>query len=549
VRGVHSNHMRRVRSLSAAITIIAVCALVGGLFGRAALSAQDQVPDQYKVFTAALKAVEEKYVGDFESDRLVYSAITGMLQTLDPHSSFMDPRSFAQMRERQEGRYYGLGITINVVDGDVTVFNVFEGSPAYQKGLRRGDVIVLIEGEATKGWNTDQAVRKLRGPKGTSVNIAIRRATYDEPIKLAVMRDEVHIPTVPAAIMLDATTGYIKLQDFGENTDPELGRALRELTQKGMKRLVFDLRGNPGGALDQAIRVSNRFLPKGNLIVYTRGRVANSDQDYRATETSDFLNLPMVTLVSRTSASASEIVAGALQDHDRSLIVGETTFGKALVQSVYRLSQGAGAAITTARYYTPSGRMIQRPWDGTFDEYLTYIYRDQDGNKAHKESDLKYTDSGRKVYGGGGIEPDRRFDGPSEGFNPTRFGRSIAARNLFDAYAQQFSRRGDTRLTRQGGKIRELDPNYEVTDQMLGEFKALVQKSPIVFDEASWQKDLDFIKAMIHREIDMDLFGVAVAHANLAKRDPQLQYALGLFPEAQQLLESGRQAQSRRAAR
>jgi carboxyl-terminal processing protease len=541
--------MRRVRSLSAAFTIVGVCALVGGLFGRAALSAQDQVPDQYKVFTAALKAVEEKYVGDFESDRLVYSAITGMLQTLDPHSSFMDPRSFAQMRERQEGRYYGLGITINVVDGDVTVFNVFEGSPAYQKGLRRGDVIVLIEGETTKGWNTDQAVRKLRGPKGTSVNIAIRRATYDEPIKLAVMRDEVHIPTVPASIMLDSTTGYIKLQDFGENTDQELGRALRELTQKGMKRLVFDLRGNPGGALDQAIRVSNRFLPKGNLIVYTRGRVANSDQDYRATETSDFLSLPMVTLVSRTSASASEIVAGALQDHDRSLIVGETTFGKALVQSVYRLSQGAGAAITTARYYTPSGRMIQRPWDGTFDEYLTYIYRDQDGNKTHKESDLKLTDSGRKVYGGGGIEPDRRFDGPSDGFNPTRFGRSIAARNLFDVYAQQFSRRGDARLTRQGGKIRELDPNYEVTDAMIAEFKALVQKSPIVFDEASWQKDLDFIRAMIHREIDMDLFGVALAYANLAKHDPQLQYALGLFPEAQQLLESGRQAQSRRAAK
>jgi carboxyl-terminal processing protease len=541
--------MRSVRSISAAITIIAVCALVGGLFGRAALSAQDQVPDQYKVFTAALKAVEEKYVGEVQSDRLVYSAITGMLQTLDPHSSFMDPRSFAQMRERQEGRYYGLGITINVVDGDVTVFNVFEGSPAYQKGMRRGDVIVLIEGETTKGWNTEQAVRKLRGPKGTSVNIAIRRTTYDEPIKLAVMRDEVHIPTIPASIMLDASTGYIKLQDFGENTDQELGRALRDLTQKGMKRLVLDLRGNPGGALDQAIKVSNRFLPKGNLIVYTRGRVANSDQDYRATESSDYLNLPMVTMVSRTSASASEIVSGALQDHDRSLIVGETTFGKALVQSVYRLSQGAGAAITTARYYTPSGRMIQRPWDGTFDEYLTYIYREQDKNATHKESELKYTDSGRKVYGGGGIEPDRRFDGPSDGFNPTRFGRSIAARNLFDNYAQQFTRRGDTRISRTGGKIRELDPNFDVTDAMLAEFKAIVQKSPIVFDEASWQKDLDYIKAMIHREIDLDLFGVAVAYQNLAKRDPQLQYALGLFPEAQQLLESGRQAQSRRAAK
>jgi carboxyl-terminal processing protease len=541
--------MWSVRSLSAAGSIIAVSAVVGGLFGRAALVAQDQVPDQYKVFTAALKAVEENYVGEVESDRLVYSAITGMLQTLDPHSSFMDPRSFAQMRERQEGRYYGLGITINVVDGDVTVFNVFEGSPAYQRGLRRGDVIVLIEGETTKGWNTEQAVRKLRGPKGTSVNIAIRRATYDEPIKLAVMRDEVHIPTIPAAIMLDASTGYIKVQDFGENTDPELGRALRELTQKGMKRLVLDLRGNPGGALDQAIKVSNRFLPKGKLIVYTRGRVANSDQDYRATESSDYLNLPMVTLVSRTSASASEIVSGALQDHDRSLIVGETTFGKALVQSVYRLSQGAGAAITTARYYTPSGRLIQRPWDGTFDEYMTYVLREQDANKVHKESDLKYTDSGRKVYSGGGIDPDRRFDGPSDGFNPTRLGRSIAARTLFDNYAQQFSRRGDTRISRTGGQTRELDPGFEITDAMLAEFKALVQKSPILFDEASWQKDLEFIKAMIHREIDMDLFGVSVAYQNLAKRDPQLQFALGLFPEAQQLLDTSRQAQGRRAAK
>src|SRR5215510_2218532 len=541
--------MRSYRSLSAGVSVIAVCALVGGFLGRTALVAQDQVPEQYKIFTAALAAVEANYVGEFQSDKLVYSAITGMLQTLDPHSSFMDPRSFAQMRERQEGRYYGLGISINVVDGDVTVFNVFEGSPAYQKGLRRGDVIAKIEGEETKGWTTEQAVRKLRGPKGSAVNVTLRRVGYPGPIDLAVNRDEVHIPTVPAAIMLDATTGYIKLLDFGENTDQELGKALRDLTQKGMKRLVFDLRANPGGALDQAIRVSNRFLPKGDLIVYTRGRVPNSDQDYRATETSEYLNLPMVTLVSRSSASASEIVSGALQDHDRSLIVGETTFGKALVQSVYRLSENAGAAITTARYYTPSGRMIQRPWDGTFDDYLMYVYRDQDPNRAHKADELKYTDSGRKVYGGGGVEPDRRFDGPSEGFNPTRFGRAIAARNLFDTYAQQFTKKGDTRLTLRDAKTRELTQDYEVTDAMLAEFKAIVQKSPVPFDEASWQKDLPFIKAMIHREIDVDLFGVAAAYQNIAKYDPQLQYALTLFPEAQQLLDSSKRSRSSRASR
>jgi carboxyl-terminal processing protease len=220
---------------------VALCALLGGFYGRSALVAQDQIPEQYRVFTAALSAVEANYVGEAESDRLVYGAITGMLQTLDPHSSFMDPRTYAQMRERQEGRYYGLGISIQVVDGDITVFSLFEGSPAYQKGLRRGDVIAQIEGKDTKGWTSDEAVRMLRGPRGTSVNIAIRRAGYDKPIELSVVRDEIHIPTIRAAFMLDGQTGYVLLSDFGENTDQELGRALRDLTTRGMRRLVFDL--------------------------------------------------------------------------------------------------------------------------------------------------------------------------------------------------------------------------------------------------------------------------------------------------------------------
>jgi carboxyl-terminal processing protease len=411
--------MRKYQSASAAAFVVVICALVGGFFGRDALSAQDQVPDQYKVFTAAVNAIESTYVGEVPSDRLVYSAIAGMLQTLDPHSSFYDPRSYAQMRERQEGRYYGLGISINVIDGDVTIANVFEDSPAYEKGLRRGDVIAKIEALDTKGWTIEQAVSRLRGPKGTSVPISLRRGGYDKLIDLQVRRDEVHIKTVPAAVMLDATTGVIWFKgDFGENSDEEIGAALKSLTQKGMKRLIFDLRDNPGGSLPTAIAVANRFLPRGDLIVYTRGRTQNSDQDYRATENSDYLKVPMVTLVNRRSASASEIVSGALQDHDRSLIVGETTFGKALVQSVYRVAQNAGASITTARYYTPSGRLIQRPWDGSFDEYMTYTLRDQDANRAHKPEDLKYTDAGRKVYSGGGVEPDFRVDGPMDGFNP-----------------------------------------------------------------------------------------------------------------------------------
>jgi carboxyl-terminal processing protease len=540
--------MRRYRSLSAAVFAVVVSALVGGFFGKSALATQDRVPDQYKLFTSALTAIENNYVVPVESDRLVYSAISGMLQTLDPHSSFMDPKSYAQMRERQEGRYYGLGVSISVVDGDITVVQLFEGSPASLKGMRRGDVIARIEGEDTKGWTTDQAVRRLKGPKGTTVSISIRRPGYDSLIPLQVQRDEIHINTVKAEFMLDSSTGYLQLAEFAENSNQEVGRALADLTSKGMHRLVFDIRENPGGPLDQAIKIANRFLPKGDLIVYTRGRVSNSDQDYRATEQSDYTNVPMIVLTNRDSASASEIVSGALQDHDRALIVGETTFGKALVQSVYRISQGAGLAVTTAHYYTPSGRLIQRPWDESFDEYLSYRQREQDANKVHNAADLKLTDGGRKVYSGGGIEPDRRFDGPVEGFNPTRFGRQLYSRQLFDGFAQRFSRKGDTRVAPSTAKDRhEVAPNFVVDDALMQEFRDYVVRQKMQIDEASWQKDLDFIRAMVRYEIDLDVFGFADAKRHLTDVDPQMKFAVTLFPEAQKLSElsklTGRKAQ------
>src|SRR5512134_1426174 len=257
--------MRRYRMLSASVFTVAFCALLGGFFGRSALVAQDQIPEQYKVFTAALTAIESNYVGEVESDRLVYGAISGMLQTLDPHSSFMDPRSYAQMRERQEGRYYGLGVTIQAPNGDITAVRVFEGSPAHDKGIRRGDVIAEIEGTSTKGWTTDDAVGKLRGKKGTFVNIGIRRKGLDALIPMQVMRDQVSIPSLSAVFMIDDQTGYVGITDFAEHTDEDLGEALESLTKKGMTRLVLDLRSNPGGQLDQAIRITNRFVPKGSM--------------------------------------------------------------------------------------------------------------------------------------------------------------------------------------------------------------------------------------------------------------------------------------------
>jgi carboxyl-terminal processing protease len=533
--------MRSSRFVPAALLAIVLSAVAGGFFGSGALATQDEVTQQYRVFTAALAAIDREYVEKVPSERLVYQSIDGLLHTLDPHSSFLEPRAYRQMRERQEGRYYGLGIRIVAIDGDITVESVFEGSPAYKKGLRRGDIISRVEGQDAKGWTTEQAVSKLKGPKGTTVNISLKRRGYEGLIDMQIERDEVNITTVRGAFMVDgAGTGYIKLAEFSETSDRELGAALEQLKAKGLRRLVLDLRDNPGGPLDQAIRVSNRFLPRGDLIVYTRGRIPNAEQDYRATEESDYTNVPVVVLVNRRSASASEIVSGALQDHDRALVVGETTFGKALVQSVYRIANDAGLALTTGRYYTPSGRMIQRPWDGSFDEYLTYDLREQTADKPRASADLKYTDAGRKVYSGGGIEPDKFFAGPIEGFAPTRFGRLLYARQAFANFADQFTAEGDTRLGAANKNKKPIARGFVVTDQMMKDFRASLATQRIKIDEEAFAKDEAFIRAMIRYDVDLALFGVEEARRNLVAKDPQAQFAFGLFGEAERLTQLAR---------
>src|SRR3954470_9651266 len=527
--------MRRIRPVSAVVFVVAVSALIGGTFGRNALATDDKVPEHYKTFSAALSAIESSYIDKVEPDRLVYGAVRGMLGTLDPHSSFFDPREYAQMRERQEGRYYGIGVSIQAIDGDITAMLAFEGSPAYKKGIRRGDILARVAGDDAKGWTVDQAMQKLRGPKGTTVDVGVKRRGYEQLIPFQLTRDEVTIPTVPAYFMFDATTGYIRMQDFGENTDRDVKHALHDLAAKGMRRLLFDLRGNPGGPLDQAIKVANEFLPKGKMIVYTRGRVTNSDQDYRASEESEFTDIPIVALANRNSASASEIVTGALQDHDRAYIVGETTFGKALVQSVYRISGGAGLALTTAHYYTPSGRLIQRPWDASFDEYLSYTLRDQDANKPHNASDLKHTGAGRPVYSGGGIEPDKYVAGQVEGFNPTTFGRMLNSRLEFENYAQKFTAEGDTRVEQASTGRRIVTPNFIVDDAMLNEFREQLKTNKLKIDENAFKKDTEFIRAMIRYRIDEAVFGIAAARQHLIMVDPQAQVAVTMFGEAQKL--------------
>jgi len=533
----------RSRTFPAAVLVVIASALAGGVLGGHvfATAQSDRIAARLQMYTAALAAVEHDYAEPVDSAQLVYGSIEGMLRTLDPHSYFFDPKAFAQMRERQEGRYYGLGIQIGALNGDITVTLVFEGSPAYRSGIRRHDVIARITGQSAKGWTTDDAVKKLKGPKGTTVDISIRRMGVEGLIDLTVGRDEVKITTVRTAFMIAPGTGYVRLQEFTETSDREISDALKKLSGLGMERLVVDLRDNGGGALDQAIAISSHFLKSGQMVVKTKGRVKGIDAESRAPETGDYPSLPLIVMVNRNSASASEIVSGAMQDHDRALVIGETTFGKALVQSVYPIAEGAGLALTTGHYWTPSDRVIQRPWDASFDEYELYSLRDQTGHREHPASELKYTDGGRKVYGGGGIEPDRFMAGPVEGLNPTFYSRLLVSRGMFAGFTQHFTAEGDNRpASRKAAGAHKVARGFEITPAMVIEFKAFVSSFHMNIDEAAFASDAAFIKAMMRYEVDNDLFDNEEARRNISKVDPQAQFALGLFDEAKKLLELGK---------
>jgi carboxyl-terminal processing protease len=546
--------MRNLRGRSAAVA--AVVATLGLTLGGVVVSTQERANERVRIYTAALAAVEAEYVEPVAevcstpqvcgSETLIYGSIDGMLRTLDPHSSFFSPREFAQMRERQEGRYFGIGISIvrNPATGEIAVASLFEGSPAYRAGIRRGDIIAGVGPEDADNWQTQDVVDRVKGPKGTTVDLRIKRPGLDTVIPLTVERDEIRIASVRTAFMIAPGTGYVRMQDFSETTNEELGAALTRLKAEGLQRLVLDLRDNPGGPLDQAIAVSNRFLARGEVIVSTRGRVRNSDEVYKATRQGDYTEIPLVVLVNRQSASASEIVSGAVQDHDRGVVVGETTFGKALVQSVYPIANGAGLALTTGRYYTPSGRMIQRPWDGSFDDYMLYAQRDQEAARPHNPEDMKLTDGQRKVYSGGGIEPDYFVPGPVEGFSPSRFSRMLMGRQAFVGFAERFTKAGDSRPGARSAAAHSVAPGWVVTDAMVQEFREFLKAERVTVDEAAFAADLTFIKAMIHYEVDIDLFGVEQARRSISSVDPQVQAALGHFAEAEAMLEQA----ARRAA-
>jgi carboxyl-terminal processing protease len=392
-----SKNTRRPFALVFVASTLLIGAATGAIFGERSIPENEQalILRASQIVTTLLEWLPEEH----EPEDIVYDGIAGMLQVLDPHSNYLDPRSFRHMRARQEGSFFGVGIIISRRNGKVTVISPIAGTPAASRGLRAGDVIAGVAGEDTEDLNLDEVVDLVRGPEGTTVVLTIARPGFKEPFDVEIERTRIPQTSVRYSFLIEPDIGYIRLSEFSNTSTREVQNAIATLTEQGMKRLIFDIRNNPGGPLDAAVGISDLFLEADQFITSTRGRTPENNTIFRAPGNPGGFDGPLVVLVNQGSASASEIVAGAVQDHDRGLVLGEVTWGKGLVQTVFTV-RDTGLALTTARYYTPSGRCIQRDYE-SFIDYVTH----RNGND-HSTTEIYATDAGRTVLGGGGITPD-----------------------------------------------------------------------------------------------------------------------------------------------
>ena len=514
-------------SLTLLVAVIAAT-LFGGFYGNRLFGSpvQSDVQKRLREYTDLLSAVTTWAPEEVGSDKFVYSSIDGMLRTLDPHTTFLEPKEYADMQDRQKGSFYGLGILVTKRNDQVTVITPLEGTPAARLGIRAGDVISEVEGTPTEDLSLDEVVKRLKGPKGTTVHIKIIRVGIKEPIPLTIVRAAIPTNSIANVLMIRPGVGYIKIKDFTATTVRELDDAVDKLKAEGLQRLVLDLRGNPGGLLDAAVGVSDHFLDKGQMIVYTKGRTPDSAQDYVAPGKHQKIDTPLVLLVNRGSASASEIVAGAIQDHDRGLVIGETSWGKGLVQSVYTLQYGAGLALTTSKYYTPSGRNIQRDYSSFYDYYVADENEDGTATEVPLRDRKQFkTDTGRVVYGGGGITPD--FIVKPEPVS--RVTQILEVKSAIFNYAVDYN-----------AKHPELTKDLVITPAIIEDFTRFAASkdiAPIDDVRTALQKPVDrkFIERALKSEIVAAKYGFDASYPFRLQGDTQVEKALDLFPEAQKL--------------
>ncbi|MDW8256579.1 MAG: S41 family peptidase [Acidobacteriota bacterium] len=510
------------------------------LWGRPSLGGDGPTPAQIKEdFLEAMRLVHTQYAGEVDSTALLTSTIRGMLAALDPHSNYLTPREYADLRQEQESEFFGIGVTINQRRGRVYVISVTPGTPADRAGLRYGDAILAVDGRSAEGWSTQEVARRVRGERGTTVELTVERAGEATPLTFRIARAPIPLPTIRTAFVIRPGVGYLGLTGgFQSTTTEELDEQLRRLKAQGVKALLLDLRGNPGGLLDQAVGVASRFLRPGETVVRIRGRTRERHFKAESERTED---MPMVVLINRASASASEIVAGALQDHDRALIVGETSFGKGLVQTVIPLLRGTAGALTlsTARYYTPSGRLIQRDYRNV----SAYEYRVGRPN-GRPPGPAARTDGGRRVYGGGGIEPDIPVPVTSDPVRSRLFGAVFEfMRHLVNGRIPRFEY---FRIERQREPASPKDLFIEVSDSLIEAFIAFAtRRNDLGVTEMDIRTHLDYVRQKMREELATARFGIDAATRVILESDEQVHRALEALPQARQLVENFRERRRR----
>lgn len=514
--------------------------VVGGMIAGAALNrviSGDNIYEQLTKFKDVLSLTQKYYVEDVDTQKLTESAINGVLADLDPHSVYIPASQLQRVTEEFQGSFEGIGIEFSVLNDTLLVVSPIAGGPSEALGIQAGDRIVRINDSSAVRITEAEVRQKLRGPKGTTVRVAIVRAGIPELLQFEITRDKIPLYTVDASFMVDGETGYINVTRFAATTHSEFLEAAAKLKGLGMKRLVLDLRSNAGGFLEQAYKMADELMPRGKKIVYTKGRRPEFDEEYVSSGAARFADVSLVVLVNNGSASASEIVSGAVQDWDRGLIVGETTFGKGLVQRQFPLSDGSAFRLTTARYYTPTGRLIQRPYteDRAGYQRAAYERQEEEGeNLEHRAEEdstrpVFTTAGGRKVYGGGGITPDYIVKSD----RLTEYTVQLRSKLVFLGFANALVDRSGPELRQRFGD----DPvrfaeEFAVTDAMLEEFLALAKSKGVELREDLYEKDLRFIKAFTRAFIARSLWGNEGYARVMLQEDAQFKKAVTLFPEA-----------------